>query len=311
MRKAPKARCEECTLFPEPYVPSYGPSDADFIVVGEAPGQLEAKEGKPFVGQSGQLLDAVVTEVGGDPECVLKMNVVACRPPRNRTPTTKEIACCAPRLFGELAQVPVTKVLALGKTATTAFNLDWKQRGALYDRLGKVMMCAWHPAYVLRTPSEAPELMACLRRAVQDDWIVNAIPTPKTIWIKGLSDLEQWLAKCPDNAWVSFDIETDNVIWFDRPGTKADAILMMQLAWTEEFGIVIGDDLLYDVPSIAPTLQAFFDRVRIIGWNCKFDCVFVKSHLGLRVQQDFDGYLAHYALDENLMHGLKYVACPS
>ena len=86
MRKALGTRCEDCTLRTQPFVPSYIPTNPDFIVVGEAPGAFEVNEGEPFVGDSGKLLDAAILEAGGDVTNFMKTNVVACRPPNNRTP---------------------------------------------------------------------------------------------------------------------------------------------------------------------------------------------------------------------------------
>jgi DNA polymerase-1 len=80
---------------------------------------------------------------------------------------------------------------------------------------------------------------------------------------------------------------------------------MLQIAWDDEFAIVVDDIMLYDTPEAIPVFQAFFDRVQTAAHNGKFDQIFLKHHLGLNVHLDFDTMLAHAILDENSKHGLK------
>jgi len=92
-----------------------GPLDAEICLVGEAPGQQEDREGRPFVGRSGTVLDEVLDEVGPGREAVRILNCVRCRPPENRDPTTGELDACREYLERELAAVDPAVVVALGK----------------------------------------------------------------------------------------------------------------------------------------------------------------------------------------------------
>jgi DNA polymerase len=111
------ADCEHCTLRNEPFVPPWNVPDAEVIVVGEAPGREEVIQRKPFVGQSGKLLDAIIVHAGHDPALVHRTNVVLCRPPGNRPPYPEEIECCRRRLRAELLTSKCEVVAALGATA--------------------------------------------------------------------------------------------------------------------------------------------------------------------------------------------------
>src|SRR5262252_5040879 len=102
VRKHPEACCEVCSLYDAPYAPGYGPQSASIVVVGEAPGYREAKEGKPFVGPSGRLLDTVLAHYGVSRQEVYVDNVCACRPSDNRTPSQSEVEACWPRARSEI-----------------------------------------------------------------------------------------------------------------------------------------------------------------------------------------------------------------
>lgn len=313
MSKLPFANCESCPLNDSRVaVPGCGPKDAEVIVIGEAPGATEEAQGVPFVGQSGQLLATTIEESSGHNATiadVFRTNVVACRPDNNREPAWIETESCRPRLEAELAGLAGSRVLALGNTAHAAMGVANRQRGVLYEHdSGRIVMPIYHPAYILRDAGQYSEFAAQVRLIFKEDLELNPIPWPTVHWAKTAEALEAELNECPDGSWVAFDIETDQIQWYDSPSHPADPILMMQLAWQEDFAIVVDDEMLYDVEGVVDVLQRFFDRVSVCGHNNKFDVVFVASQLGLRVHQDFDTMLAHYCLDENLPHGLKPIA---
>jgi uracil-DNA glycosylase family 4 len=307
--KLPFARCDECPLKDEGNaVAGFGSEEADVIFIGEAPGETEAIDGIPFVGQSGKLLAAAVDQAGGDLDTQFRTNVVACRPPNNREPSPQEAMCCRHRLEAELGSVWGKKIMALGNTAQEAFGVAGLQRGAMYQKDLYQIMPAYHPAYVLREPKEAPEFLAQVRHILDPEAKVNPIVWPEVRWAHSPEELDKMLGECADGEWVSFDLETDQVRWYETMTETPDMILMMQIAWDEHFAIIIDDEMLYDTPGTVQVLQNFFDRVSTCGQNFKFDCVFLKVHLGLVVHQDFDIMLADYTLEENLLHGLKAIA---
>jgi DNA polymerase I-like protein with 3'-5' exonuclease and polymerase domains len=154
---------------------------------------------------------------------------------------------------------------------------------------------AWHPAYVLRKADEASVFLKEVESAIQGPEKRREFH-PKVVWAESAENLKVLLDECPDGAWVSFDLETDQVQWYDTPEVPRDAILMLQLAWCEDFGIVVSDELLYDNPKVPEILREFFARVKTVGQNAKFDCIFLRSHLGIAPFLDFDTMLAQYCV---------------
>jgi len=288
--------CEGCPLYGHPHISPSGSFDAPLVVIGEAPGAEEAKAGIPFVGQSGQILDALLRAEGFDPANTFRTNVVMCRPPGNREPTPEEIQCCHDRLVSELQETTGT-ILVLGKVAREALP------GLPLH--GRKVVEGYHPAYVMRKPSAFGDLRNSIRAAVNS----NKKVTPPLVNIPiGVKELQEALDACPDGVMVAFDLETDNVNWYDKPAESRAPVLCMQLCWDVRYATVINDELLYDYPEVVPMLQRFFQRVRTCGHNAKFDAVFLKSAFDIDVHIDFDTMLAHHALDENSMHGLKELA---
>lgn len=307
MAKAPHALCNNCPLFPEPFVPSSGNPDSKYVVLGEAPGATEVEEGRPFTGMSGTLLRAAFEQAGANLDDAFCANVVCCRPPNNRTPTDYEILCCAPRLRAELAKSP-NPLLALGLTACSALGVDFDQKGAwLQLENERFVKPAWHPAYVLRKADEAPVFLAEIASYIRGPAAQRNFK-PACIWVQEIDELKRYLSECPDNAWVAFDIETDQVQWYDTPTKKRDAVLMLQIAWSTDKAIIVPDYLLYDVPGTSEILNQFFARVQAVGHNAKFDAVFLRSHFNIDPQVRFDTLLAQYILDEGMPRGLKKLA---
>ncbi len=139
-----------------------GNPDADLMILGEAPGADEDRQGKPFVGRAGQLLDRMLAAIGRDRTSAYISNVVFWRPPGNRTPSPQEIQICLPFTERHLALVRPRLVLLAGGTAAKAVldtNLGiTRLRGVLKHRevagIGPVpMLPIFHPAYLLRQPA--------------------------------------------------------------------------------------------------------------------------------------------------------------
>lgn len=132
-----------------------GDPAAGLVFIGEAPGAEEDRQGLPFVGRSGQLLDRlIVEELGLDPSQVHVTNVVRCRPPGNRDPRDDEIAACRPYLERQLDTIGPAVVVTLGNFAARLL-LETSQgvtrlRGRTYPWRGLVLVPTYHPSYVLR-----------------------------------------------------------------------------------------------------------------------------------------------------------------
>jgi DNA polymerase len=133
-----------------------GAPDADLMFVGEGPGFHEDKQGRPFVGPSGQLLDRMIAAMGYGRDEVYIANVVKCRPPNNRDPEMDERLACRPYVFGQIQAVQPKIIVTLGRTATqvlleTDRNLA-AVRGQLqtYPHLPIPVMPTYHPSALLR-----------------------------------------------------------------------------------------------------------------------------------------------------------------
>jgi uracil-DNA glycosylase len=133
-----------------------GDENADWMLIGEAPGAEEDRLGDPFVGQAGRLLDNMLAALGlRRGENVYIANVLKCRPPGNRNPQPEEVANCTPHLLRQIELVQPKLILALGRfAAQTLLDTDASiasLRGKLHRYAGVPLIVTYHPAYLLRT----------------------------------------------------------------------------------------------------------------------------------------------------------------
>ncbi len=136
-----------------------GNPNADIMFVGEGPGYYEDKQGEPFVGAAGQLLNRMLGEIGLRREDVYIANVVKCRPPGNRDPLPDEIEACRPFLEGQIANIRPRVIVTLGNFATRVI-LDRqvsisRVRGQRFDVSGRTVLPTFHPAAILHGGGEA------------------------------------------------------------------------------------------------------------------------------------------------------------
>jgi DNA polymerase len=154
--------CETCTCF----VPGEGDPDADVMLVGEAPGANEDRQGRPFVGRAGELLDLALVEAGFAREEVFITNVLKARPPGNRDPRRSEVEHSLPWLEAQLALVRPRLVVPLGRHALAHFAPDAKisaAHGRLLGAGGLALYPLYHPAAALRGRNLRDVLMADAR----------------------------------------------------------------------------------------------------------------------------------------------------
>jgi uracil-DNA glycosylase len=156
---AEAAACRRCRLAGSRTRVAFGRGSASgrLVVVGEAPGGEEDRQGLPFVGPAGKLLDLMLLAVGFHREDVYICNVVKCRPPDNRDPRPDEVAECAPYLHGQLEAIAPAVVLAVGKFAAQMLASSdasmGRLRGRVHEYRGVPVVATYHPAYLLRTPA--------------------------------------------------------------------------------------------------------------------------------------------------------------
>lgn len=136
-----------------------GDKNADWLYVGEGPGVQEDATGEPFVGPAGKLLDNMLAAIGlKRGRNVYIANIVKCRPPGNRNPTSEEAQQCEPYLARQIELIKPKLIVVLGKVA--AHNLLHTDatlaslRGRLHEHSGIPVIVTYHPAYLLRTPQD-------------------------------------------------------------------------------------------------------------------------------------------------------------
>jgi uracil-DNA glycosylase len=137
-----------------------GNTQAELLVIGEAPGADEDRQGEPFVGRAGQLLNAMLRAMGHPRESVYIANVLKCRPPGNRDPKPEEVASCRPYLQRQIELLQPLLILAVGRIAAQNLLQTDTPIGRLRGRLHRwgaratPVIVTYHPAYLLRSPGE-------------------------------------------------------------------------------------------------------------------------------------------------------------
>ena len=153
------AGCTRCPLYATARnsVPGTGNPDADFMIVGEAPGANEDEQGVPFVGQAGQLLTKIIEAIQLTRDDVFIVNVLKHRPPGNRNPLPEEVTACSPYLVRQIELVKPKVILALGTFAAQTLletkTTIGKLRGQIHRYYGVPLVVTYHPAALLRNPA--------------------------------------------------------------------------------------------------------------------------------------------------------------
>ena len=174
------AGCEACGLCRSRRntVFGVGHAQAQWMIIGEAPGEQEDRQGEPFVGKAGQLLDNMLRAVGltraeaGPEQQVYIANVLKCRPPMNRNPEPQEVAQCEPFLKRQVELVAPKLILAMGRFAVQSILQTGEPIGRLRGRVhayqGVPVVVTYHPAYLLRNPADKARSWddLCLAREV-------------------------------------------------------------------------------------------------------------------------------------------------
>jgi len=160
LQKAKYAECYNCSLISSKFVPSEI-NTSDILILVEAPGAVETKEGRPLVGDAGKELDKIIEECGMGREDISYINCVSCRPTslgKNRTPTEREVACCNKRMEHEISQLNPKIIIAMGKTPYMALGGKVFSGFKMGDTVGKEfnygkykVIVTYHPAAMLHS----------------------------------------------------------------------------------------------------------------------------------------------------------------
>lgn len=152
--------CKRCKLSKQRknIVFGEGSPEASLMFIGEAPGSEEDIQGRPFVGEAGQLLTRLIQKMGFKREEVYIANIVKCRPSSNRDPEEDEIEACSPFLIKQIEIISPSIIVSLGRISAwtllkTKISIT-KLRGRFYEYEGIPLMPTFHPAYLLRNPKD-------------------------------------------------------------------------------------------------------------------------------------------------------------
>src|SRR5690606_26025018 len=216
--RLPCADCASCTLARDSWngpVPMDGDKEPDIIFVGEAPGIEEVRAKKPFAGVSGKLLRGLVSYFNrvhedryGKRLRVAYTNVVACRPPGNRDPSTAEIEACSGRLRHELSQYPNARIVGLGRFAIKALGVRRELKevdGCWIETHRGPVLASYHPAYILRQPGQFSAFKHGIGQAFEPEIRLLHMPKANYTIIECEADLKA--LKFEDDL-VAVDIET-------------------------------------------------------------------------------------------------------
>ncbi len=167
--------CRACSLCESRTQTVFGVGDrtARLMVVGEAPGAEEDRQGEPFVGRAGQLLNAMLRAAGFDRSQVYIANVLKCRPPGNRDPRPEEAGRCLPYLYRQMDLVAPRLILCVGRVAAHNLLGTDAPLGRLRGRVHPLgpravpVVVTYHPAYLLRTPGDKRKAWEDLKFALE------------------------------------------------------------------------------------------------------------------------------------------------
>ncbi|MBQ9347971.1 MAG: hypothetical protein IJT94_11660 [Oscillibacter sp.] len=192
-------QCRRCALCETRNTVVFGDGarDAEIMLIGEGPGEQEDRQGVPFVGPAGRLLDDMLELTGLDRTKVYIGNIVKCRPPRNRDPLNTEQAMCLPWLRRQTALLRPKLIVCLGRIAAKAviksdFGIT-REHGQWFERNGVQMTALYHPSALLRDPSKRPETfldLLSLREKVRQVCVHTELSLPRTEPADGISSVD-------------------------------------------------------------------------------------------------------------------------
>ena len=171
--EAQVSSCKKCPLHEGRTQTVFGTGnrDADWLIIGEAPGADEDRQGEPFVGRAGKLLDGMLFAAGFQRADVYIANILKCRPPANRDPSPEEVACCHDYLQQQIDLIRPQLILAVGRIAAHNLLQTDTQVGRLRGKLHHYgdanipVIVTYHPAYLLRSPLEKRKVWSDLQFA--------------------------------------------------------------------------------------------------------------------------------------------------
>ncbi len=177
------ATCDRCPLCAgrTHTVPGEGNEQPQIMFIGEGPGADEDRQGRPFVGAAGHLLDKMITAMGLRRDEVFIANIIKCRPPGNRTPEPAEMAACLPYLERQVDALQPAVICTLGNVPLRALTGDLRRgitraRGTRFTWRGITCLATFHPSYLLRNPAGKKPAWEDLQQVLR---IIGREPPPR------------------------------------------------------------------------------------------------------------------------------------
>lgn len=299
--------CEKvCTL-------GSGPVTARAMIVGESP----TMSSRAFA-----LLEEALDEQGLDPDKMFLTHAVACRPPELRAPSKGEIKACTVWLQHQIKVIKPKFVLLLGNAplmSVTGAGGIKKMRGKPFEQNGIIYLPIYHPSFIMRDPTLRPIFDRDLK-LFADIIRRGGIPREERVRSKPVMN-EAQLQRMLDSleGTVSFDIETNCLYPWQTHNEKGEPdpakITMIGFGTADgEYSIpmnIMGSPWsVADQRRIVKLITERLEDCKLVTHNGKFDCLWMWVHFGVKWYQlmHFDTMLAHYLIDENDRHGLKYLA---
>lgn len=289
-----------------------GPTKADIMVINDYPNNSADKEGVPIAGKPSRLLNSMLKRANIDPSICYITNVVHCRAPETRKPTSKEIKTCYQYLEKEIEYVQPKYVLLLGAIPFKAVLKETgitTKHGQLIKKDGISYLPIFHPSYALRFPSKYRTLendIKKFKRLTEDKLYFS--PNLDLTIVNSFDDFN----RCGDDLYqadeVSFDLETNTL----NPKKKKAKITCLGLGSSSGKQYVIPFNLPggfdFDIQyQMVDILREILEGKKVIAQNAKFDNKFLRQFYGMRFPVTFDTMLASHLLNENTPNGLKYL----
>lgn len=293
------------------------------MVVGEAPGENESRTGKPFTGRSGQLLRGELAKARLTEPFIT--NVVRCRPPDNRAPKPDEIKACRKYLDYEIERIKPKYIVTVGSTPAKAILKKSKitqDRGRMVPVPGQpgiVGMPTFHPAYALRDPSKLTFITQDFERLKRHSQGETDDGSEDIVWkVVDESNEDEFISEFACSEEFAFDIECNQLFPYNDTGLITCLnVALPKTSWvipahdvSPETGATVNKKRWRWFKQVVKTLVRWQQAKRIwaAGQNAKFDNIWLKQKVGVAFHLDFDTMLAHYTIDENQPHDLKYLA---
>lgn len=316
-------KCTKCELHKEAsrVVLGEGDSDADIMIVGEAPGYEEDKRGRPFVGKAGKILDEVLDEADLERDEVYITNVCKCRPPDNREPERTEVKACLPFLQKEIELVSPKVIVALGNSALKVLTGRagiTKARGIcvrspLLEGSSVEILPTFHPAAMLHGKGDyRTYIVRDMKKAVE---IAEGGVPAKTIstdyrLLKSNKEVKAFVRKLKTVEAFTYDLETTGL----NPRAEDADILMIGISVGTGYGVCIPMNHPESPLNGSRRNERLVQEALSLGalkiaHNAKYDIQYLEEQGYTVADPIYDTMLAHYVIDETKRtHGLKMLS---